>query len=131
MRRLLIAVAVVALLVPALVRAQEGHPLSGTWSGDWGTGPADRMHVTVVMEWNGKTVTGMLNPGPDQVALSSVVLDPTTWTVRIEADTKNAQGQMVHVSADGKLADIASYHRTLTGTWTQGTTRGDFKLTRD
>ncbi|HTM04502.1 MAG TPA: hypothetical protein VL173_13420 [Vicinamibacterales bacterium] len=131
MRRLLIAIAAIVFLVPALGNAQEGHPLSGTWSGDWGTGPTGRTHVTVVMEWNGKTVTGMLNPGPDQAALSSVVLDPTTWTVRIEAETKNAQGQTVHVSADGKLQDIASYHRTLTGSWTQGTTRGDFKLTRN
>ena len=72
----------------------------------------------------------MLLPAPRLLWLAAALL-ATTWTVRIEADTKNAQGQMVHVSADGKLADIASYHRTLTGTWTQGTTRGDFKLTRN
>jgi hypothetical protein len=130
MRRLLIALAAVAVLVP-VVGAQEGHPLTGTWSGDWGTGPAGRTHVTIVMEWDGKVVAGILNPGPDQSPLSSVVLDPTTWTVRIEADSKNAQGQTVHVSAEGKLDDIASYHRKLTGSWTQGGTKGDFNLTRN
>jgi hypothetical protein len=131
MRRFLIALVAVTLLAPVLARAQEGHPLTGTWSGDWGTGPADRTHVTIVMEWDGKTVTGLLNPGPDQASLMSVVLDPTTWTVRIEADAKNAQGQTVHVSADGKLDEIASYHRKLSGTWTQGTTKGTFSLTRN
>jgi hypothetical protein len=131
MRRLLIAVSVIALLLPAIIRAQEGHPLTGTWSGDWGTGPAGRTHVTVVMEWDGKVVTGLLNPGPDQAALTSVVLDPATWTVRIEADTKDAQGKPVHVSVDGKLDDIASYHRKLAGTWTQGATKGTFSLTRN
>ena len=32
---------------------------------------------------------------------------------------------------DGKLSNLGSYNRTLTGTWTQGATKGDFKLTRD
>lgn len=131
MRRLAIAVVAIALLAPALVRAQEGHPLSGTWSGDWGASPSQRTHITMVFEWDGKAIKGMLNPGPDQATLSGVTLDPATWTVHIEADAKDASGKAVHVSADGKLEDIASYHRTLTGTWTQGGTKGEFKLTRD
>jgi hypothetical protein len=130
-RRLFIAAAVIALIVPAVLRAQEGHPLTGTWAGDWGASGSERTHITMVMNWDGKAVTGMLNPGPDQSTLGSVTLDPATWTVRIEADTKDASGRTVHVSAEGKLEDIASYHRTLSGTWTQGTTKGTFKLTRD
>ena len=115
----------------AIALAQEGHPLTGTWAGDWGPTPTERTRVTVVMNWDGKSVTGMLNPGPDQAPLGAVTLDPSTWTVRIEADTKDASGRQVPISAEGKLDDIASYHRTLSGTWTQGATKGTFKLTRD
>jgi hypothetical protein len=139
-RRIVVAIAAIALLGSihavhhhgiAALHAQEGHPLTGTWTGDWGAAGADRTHVTVVMNWEGKAITGLLNPGPDQAPLTSVTLDPPTWTVRIEADAKDASGRTGHVSAEGKLEDIASYHRTITGTWTQGTAKGTFKLTRD
>jgi hypothetical protein len=32
---------------------------------------------------------------------------------------------------DGKLDNLGSYNRTLTGTWMQGPVKGDFKVTRD
>jgi len=72
-----------------------------------------------------------MNPGPDSIPLAGVSLDPAKWTVRIEADAKDASGKPVHIAAEGHLDDIGSYHRTITGTWTQGAVKGDFKLTRD
>ena len=51
--------------------------------------------------------------------------------VHIEADAKDSKGAPVHFVADGKLDDILSYRRTLTGTWNHGNVKGDFKLTRD
>ena len=111
--------------------AQQGHPLSGTWSGDWGPTPTQRNQVTLVLNWDGKNVTGQINPGPDSIPIASVFLDVTNWTVRIEADTKDQSGKPVHIAAEGRLEDIASYHRTLSGAWTQGATKGTFKLTRD
>ena len=112
--------------------AQEGHPLTGTWSGDWGPTVTQRNHVTVVMNWDGKNVTGTLfNPAPDATPIGGVFLDVTNWTVRIEADGKDQSGKAVHITAEGKLDDIASAHRKITGTWMQGSTKGDFKLTRD
>ncbi|PYS28613.1 MAG: hypothetical protein DMG11_11990 [Acidobacteria bacterium] len=111
--------------------AQEGHPLTGTWSGDWGPTTTQRNHLTFVMNWDGKNVTGTINPGPDSIPVGSVLLDVTNWTVRIEADTKDQSGRAVHIAAEGKLEDIASWHRKITGTWVQGTTKGDFRLTRD
>jgi len=120
------------LMTSVSVLAQEGHPLTGTWSGDWGSGPTQRNHVTLVMNWDGKNITGTLfNPAPDSTPLGSVALDVTNWTVRIEADGKDQGGKPVHISAEGKLDDIGSAHRKITGTWTQGSTKGDFRLTRD
>ena len=112
--------------------AQQGHPLSGTWTGDWGPpSQPKRNPVTFVMNWDGKNVTGQINPGPDSIPLASVLLDVTNWSVRIEADTKDQSGKPVHISAEGKIEDIANYHRIIRGTWRQGAVTGDFKVTRD
>lgn len=111
--------------------AQQGHPLTGTWSGDWGSSPTQRNQVTFVMNWDGKKVTGIINPGPDAIPIASVFVDVTNWTVRIEADTKDQSGKPVHIAAEGRLEDIGSYHRTIRGAWHQGTVNGDFGLTRD
>jgi hypothetical protein len=110
--------------------AQEGHPLTGTWSGDWGPGAKERTHITMVMTWDGKTISGTINPGPDAIPVDAIALDVTKWTVRFDADAKAPSGP-VRISVDGQLDDIASPHRTITGTWRQGTAKGDFKLTRD
>jgi hypothetical protein len=120
---------VVALCVFA-AGAQEGHPLTGTWSGDWGPGAAQRTHVTMVMTWDGKNIGGTINPGPDAIPVDTIALDVTKWTVRFAADAKAASGP-VRITVEGRLDDLASAHRTISGTWQQGATKGDFKLTRD
>lgn len=123
MRRLtLFLICLLAVSAPS----QQGYPLTGTWSGDWGPSVTQRNQVTFVMNWDGKSVSGILNPGPDSIPLASVYLDPANWTVRIEADAKAG-----HISAEGRLEDIGSYHRTIRGTWHQGAVSGDFRITRD
>ena len=122
------ALAFLGVVAPGF--AQQGHPLTGTWNGDWGATPTQRTQVTIVMSWDGKEAKGVVNPGPDS-APAGVSLDPVSWMVRIEADIKDASGKPVHVVAEGKLEDPGAYHRTITGTWKQGTTNGSFKLTRD
>ena len=117
-----------ALAMPGF--AQQGHPLTGTWIGDWGTSPTQRTQVTIVMTWDGKEVKSVINPGPDSAA-GIVSVDVVSWTVRIEADVKDQSGKPVHVVAEGKLEDLGNYHRTISGTWRQGTVNGNFKLTRD
>ena len=115
----------------ALGFAQEGHPLSGTWAGDWGVNATQRNHLTLVMNWDGKNVTGTINPGPDAITLGSVFVDVTNWTIRVEADGKDQTGKPVHISAEGRLEDIGSARRRIAGTWLQGTIRGDFKIARE
>ena len=123
----LLCLSLVLAAISAL--AQEGHPLTGTWAGDWGR-PGDRMHLTLVMEWDGANITGTINPGPDAVPLSNVSLDVTTWTVRLEAEAKDQSGTPVRIVAEGRIENIGSWHRTLAGSWTQGGVAGDFFLTR-
>ena len=129
MRKFIISLAL--LLIAGAALGQEGHPLTGTWSGDWGATATQRNHLTLVLSWDGKNVTGTINPGPDAVQLGSVFLDVTNWTVRIEADGKDQAGKVVHISAEGKIEDLSSAHRKLAGTWSQGSSKGDFRLVRD
>jgi hypothetical protein len=116
----------------AVASAQEGHPLVGTWYGDWGLSRQERHDVTIVMTWDGKSIGGTIDPGPDAMPFKTATLDSSAWTVHIEAE-RPAKGAApaVHYVIDGKLADLGSYNRTLSGTWTNGATTGDFKLTRD
>ena len=107
--------------------AQEGHPLTGTWSGDWGPSATSRTHITMVMAWDGKTVTGTINPGPDAVPVPAISLDVAKWTIRFEAATKGAD----RIAVEGKIDDLGSPHRTIAGSWRQGAAKGTFKLTRD
>ena len=111
--------------------AQEGHPLAGTWSGDWAATADKRTRITLVMTWDGKSIAGTINPGPEAMTLGRVTVDYAKWTVRIEADGKDSSGKPVRVLAGGKIDALGSWHRTLTGTWTQAGAKGTFKLTRD
>ena len=117
--------------VALLCLAQQGHPLTGTWSGDWGPTATQRTPITLVLNWDGKNVTGVINPGPDMIPIASVYVDVGTWTVRIEADGKDSSGKPAPIRAEGKIEDLGSYHRTLSGTWQQGAVKGDFKITRE
>ena len=129
-RRLSILSVLVAFA--AVAAAQEGHPLVGTWYGDWGPSPQQRHDVTMVMTWDGKTIGGTIDPGPDAVPFKAATLDSSTWTVHIEAE-RPAKGAApaVRYTIEGTLANLGSYNRTLSGTWASGATKGDFKLTRD
>ena len=127
--RLLIALAFLA--VAATASAQFGHPLKGSWSGDWGTGATSRTHVVLDINWDGKALTGSINPGQNGVALTKATLDGTTWMVHLEADGKSATGTAEHYVIDGKMENIGAFARFITGTWTQGSRKGNFKITRN
>jgi hypothetical protein len=115
------------LTVVATLSAQFGHPLTGSWSGDWGTSKDQRNRVLLDIQWDGKALRGTLNGAPLAVA----TVNSETWAVRFEADTKDASGNTVRSVLDGKLENIGAYQRFITGTWTQGPSRGDFKVTRN
>jgi hypothetical protein len=126
-----IAVLAVYLGIASTAFAQFGHPLKGTWSGDWGPNKDTRTRVLLELHWDGKAVTGTLNPGPNAAPLKVATLDPATWAVHFEADGKDRSGQPVRTVVDGKLENIGAYQRFMTGTWTEGSAKGDFKLTRN
>jgi hypothetical protein len=105
--------------------AQKPDSLSGTWVGDWGPSPDDRNQVTVELKYDGKTVTGTVNPGPDAVPLQKATFDPKTNAVHFEADAKSRRGDTIHYVIDGKVAN-----GVMTGSWSHDTRKGDFKITK-
>jgi len=124
-RFLTLMAAALTLATPAL--AQFGHPLKGTWIGEWGP---NKEHVVVELKWDGNAITGTINPGANGIPLKVAIFDAPKWTVHFEADGKDRGGNAVHFVIDGKVENIGAYARFITGTWTQGSVKGDFKITR-
>jgi len=130
LRTLVISAFLASLLTVALAFAQEGHPLKGSWIGDYGPNRADRNPVTIVMDWDGKEITGVVNPGPDAIQIQKASLEPKGWVVHFELDAKNPAGRNVHYVVDGHIENLGLYNRSIVGTWTHDNVKGDFKITR-
>lgn len=141
-------------VAPAI--AQEGHPLTGTWYGDFGMTRNQRHDLTVVLKWDGSNTTGFVNPGPNSVpiktarlavklgnpgsrgqqaqggqpAQAAVPATPPTFSVHFEVDAKNKAGGIDRFIFEGKIENPVAGNRTIVGTWTCGNATGDFRLRR-
>lgn len=116
------------------VRAQEGHPLVGSWHGDWSLPDgSEKSDLTVIMDWDGEAVTGLVNPVTDRGELENAKLDSSNWTVHFEVPMRGEGGATLRCAADGRLEKLGSDQRTLAGTWVcgGGRIRAEFQLTRD
>ena len=134
MRRLLFLFILATLLVaPSGAWAQFGHPLKGQWSGQWG--PSDNpKRLLLDLHWDGKDITGVVNPGEEAAAVKSVTFDysnPSAWKVKFTAEGKDKSGKPVAISVDGTLENIGAYNKLFHGTWVEGGQKGDFTLTRN
>jgi hypothetical protein len=129
MKRLVLAAFLACLTVAA--SAQEGHPLKGSWLGTWAGNKTLGNDVLIVMTWDGKNVTGTINPGTDNVPIKSATLNPEGWLVHIEADAKDKTGAVTSYTIDGKIENLPLANRVVTGTWkdNKGGT-GAFKIGR-
>jgi hypothetical protein len=99
-------VAVVFALLPAIAFAQFGHPLKGQWSGEWGP-KASPSRLLLDIAWDGKQLTGTINPGTDsEGTFKTVTIDysaVTSWKVRIDGEVKEAGKTVpVRVTAHSK-----------------------------
>ena len=119
-----------AALAGAPAEAQEGHPLKGSWIGTWANNKLLGNDVLVVMNWNGKAITGVINPGTDDIQFKSATLDPDKWTVRIEAEAPKTKAGAVTFVIEGKLENLAMHNRSIVGTWKSSQGSGAFNIQR-
>ena len=146
------------LLAATSVAAQEGHPAKGTWVGYWGPTLTPQSRIVLVIDHDGKTMSGVYQPGPNAVPMKVARLDITPGTpargvgrgnngqapqvpavlpifkVHFEIDAKDARGNPIAIVADGTMNNVALPNRSITGTWSQtsggNTVTSEFKIAR-
>lgn len=102
MKSLVAAMACLAIAIPAF--AQYGHPLKGSWSGEWWLVKGQNNRVLLDFNfastgYGNTTLTGVLNPGPDQTPMQNLTLTPP--------DVVNA-GKAAIVARDAAIAKQAA-----------------------
>jgi len=145
-RKRLFPGAVVACLLLAMpTLAQFGHPLKGSWSGEWRENASTDHRILLEFKWEGKygvnpeggILSGTLNPGPDAAPMRNIKLTPPSggvanadapWELHFESEAKDASGATVKVVVDGFLENIGAYKRLIAGSWQQGNRRGPFRV---
>ncbi len=113
---------VVSLAVPGSLA--QSDPVTGTWYGDWGPSQYDRNDVVVELTWDGSSLKGVVNPGPNAIELSNASFDPATGMVKMEADAQSFRGE-IHYTIEGTLDGD-----TIKGSWSHDNVNGDFTITK-
>jgi hypothetical protein len=108
-------------LMSTVASAQEGHPLKGSWIGEWTGNETHGDFVLMVLDWDGKNVTGVINPGTDNMVIEKVELDPSDWSVTIEAS-----GYVL----EGTIQQLEIPSRSISGTWKNGNRNGNLAISR-
>ncbi len=120
---------VAGLLLAVSAGAQEGHPLKGSWIGEWKGNQASGDFLFLVLDWDGKKVSGTINPGTDDMVIKTATLNPADWTVHIEADGK-AKDKPVSYTLDGKIVNLELPSRSIVGTWKSQNGSGALEVVR-
>jgi hypothetical protein len=115
------------LSVAAVVHAQEGFPLDGTWRGHRQAGTDVPVTIVMVLGWDGKTISGLIDPGPKSIQIAKAELIPEGWQVKIEAHTKAGEA----ISFKGVIGKLGAYDRTITGTWIEGGRSYSVRMVRE
>jgi hypothetical protein len=129
-RKLAVAVVCACVLITWPAAAQEGHPLKGSWLGTWTGNTTHDPDLVLVLNWDGKAITGTINPGTDNIAIKNASLNPDGWVVHFEADAKDKSGRALTYVIDGKIENLHLPNRAVTGTWKNQKESGAFKMTR-
>lgn len=125
-----LAAMVVAAVTGAPGLAQEGHPLKGSWIGTLEGNATHDEFVVVVLDWDGREISGIINPGTDEIAITDAELDPEDWSVRITAATEDSAGRTVNYRIEGVIEALETPNRYIKGNWRNGDESGDFEIRR-
>ena len=117
--------------------AQEGHPLAGTWYGEYSSG-SRTTDLTVIMKWDGKAVSGLIDPGPASSPITSAELTITPGKPAPEGrSSTEGTPPIFHVrfvvngmTFVGEIRNPVAGNRRIIGTWTRGSEKGAFEIRR-
>lgn len=119
-----------ALLVALPAVSQVGHPVKGSWSGYWGPTDDERHRILLVLDWEDRQISGVVNPGRNAVRIDRAELDVETWTLRLEAEMPKSDGTKAAYVLTGTLDNLGSWHnRRYLGTYRHGDETGTFLVT--
>ena len=126
---LALSVAWLAAAMPAA--AQEGHPLKGSWIGTWAANNNHGNDLLLVLNWDGKNITGTINPGTDNIADQERHAQ-SRGLGRAHRGRREGQGRATPLTyvIDGKIENLPLANRTVTGTWKNQGENGAFKIAR-
>ena len=125
-----LATACLAFGLLGTTAAQEGHPLKGSWLGEWAGNSVHGDNILLILDWDGTAITGMINPGTDNMALTKASLEPNGWVVKLEAEGKDKDGSAVRYVIEGKIENLELPNRSINGTWSSNKGRGAFTASR-
>ena len=112
--------------------AQEGYPLTGTWSGNWNAGDRSSRLLVVIDRSAERVISGYIIENRKRIPLTGASLNPQDWSVMLTAQGQDGDGNKLDITVEGKIENLGSAtQRMIVGTWQEGITRGDFKLQRN
>jgi hypothetical protein len=120
----------VACLALAPLSAQEGYPLKGSWLGTWKQNTVHGDDLILVLDWDGKAISGMINPGTDNIPIARAKLEPKGWVVTLEANAKDKAGATIHYVIEGHIENLELPNRSIVGTWRSERGKGAFEASR-
>jgi len=127
--RRIVALTIATLLIPNAM-AQEGHPLKGSWIGVWEGNETHGENVVVILDWDGERISGVINPGTDNIEIDEATLDPDDWSVHLEANAQTDAGRSIRYVIDGTIQELELPSRSIIGTWRSQEGRGAFDIRR-
>jgi len=119
--------AALLLVTATAALAQEGFPLDGTWRGETVAKDGSHRTIVLVMQWDGKQITGTVNPGPEGRDFTNGKLNPDGWKFTLDVNTPKA----IPVHFDGAISNLGKYNRVLAGKWTEGGSTFDIRFVHE
>lgn len=112
--------------------AQEGHPLTGSWSGERAVDGRDSRVLMVLDLQPDQSFSGYAIENRARIALQSAELNPHDWSVRLVLEGQDRDGNALRYEVDGRIENLGSWTgREIVGTWTDGSASGDFRVSRN
>lgn len=108
--------------------AQEGHPLTGTWSGNRESGEGSVRLLLIMNLQADQNIEGVLIENGSRIPLD-ITLNPDDWSVIINAQGATRSGDAVNYRAEGVIENLGTVsQRVIRGTWNDGNSDGQFSV---